>query len=181
MNDDDAAFKSRMILIKFDALQAPCGEDPDLYTDWLLVRELISALAVDFESLLWHGKLDRHAIQDCAKFLQQAVGKKRDRNVNLWGLLLYYMLNLNFMFQCGCEDQEDVFSWMINSVSRAMSEQTHHSSLVDQFVISVSKIRADAGSLGICNPLGPVERTIYWDKLRTKVCLLYTSPSPRDS
>ncbi len=167
VNDEDKAFQSRMILIKFDALRMSGEEDSELYNDWLMIRELISALAVDFESLLWNGKLDRQAIQDCAKYLQQAVGRQRDRNVNLWGLLLYYMLNLNFMFQSDSEDQEKVFEWMIHSVTRAAYEQTNHASVLDQFVLQVAKIRADKGTLGICGPLGAMNSTIYWDKMRT--------------
>jgi len=168
VNDDDKAFQSRMILIKFDELRMPNQEeDAELYNQWLMMRELSSCLAVDFETLLWNGKLDRHAIQDCAAYLQMVVGRKRDRNVNLWGILLYYMLNMNFLFQGSSEDQEDVFKWMIHSVSRVAYEQTNHSGILDQFVICVSKIRADCGTSGICNPLGPQDRTITWDKMRT--------------
>ena len=76
-----------------------------------MIRELLSALTPDFTTILHNGKLDRQAIQDCAAFLQAAIGRKRDRNANMWGILLYFMLILNMMFQCGKEEQKDVFEW----------------------------------------------------------------------
>ncbi|AUL80776.1 hypothetical protein [Pleurochrysis sp. endemic virus 1b] len=180
INDNDKAFMSRMILINFDALseeRVPRNEtqsqqevrearDTHLTSEWNAVRELMSALAVDFESILLDGKLDKHAIQDCATFMQIAIGRYRDRNANLWGLLLYYMLLTNYMFQCDAEDQEGVFEWMISSVTRAAFEYTNHASLIDQFVLAVEKVRADKTS-GLVNPLGPIDQTLSWDKMRT--------------
>ena len=85
INNDDAAYMSRELRIQFDALTARSeDDDPDLYNQWTLNRELMSALTVDFEAMTMNGKLDRCAIQDCASFLQQALGKKRDRNANLY-------------------------------------------------------------------------------------------------
>ena len=133
---------------------------------WLKVRELMSALAVDFESLLVDGKLDRYAMQDCASFLGLAVGKKRDRNVNMWAILLYYMLNINFLFQGCAESQEQVFEWMLKSVTQAAHEHNNHHSVLERFVISVASIRADDSSTAR-NPLGPMDRTIFWHNLRT--------------
>lgn len=54
---------------------------------------------MDFTTLHMDGKLDREAIQDCAQFLQVAVGRKRDRNANMWGALLYFMLVINLITQ----------------------------------------------------------------------------------
>ena len=76
------------------------------------------------------------------------------------------MLNINYMFQCGSEDQEQVFEWMIHTVTRTSDNQAN-GSLLEQFILAVSKVRADCGTLGICSPLGPQDKTIYWDKLRT--------------
>ncbi len=72
----------------------------DLGDQWDKIRELMSALMIDFSSLVINGKLDKPAIQDCVKFLQNAIGReRRERNVNSWGILLYFMLNINFMSQ----------------------------------------------------------------------------------
>ena len=87
-----------------------------------MIRELLSALMPDFASLLVDGKLDREAIRDCATFLQAAIGRKRDRNANMWGLLLYFMLQLNMLFQMEIESQDEVFNWMIKAVTRATYE-----------------------------------------------------------
>ena len=110
VNEEDKAFQSRYLLLSFDALDAQ-DDDPHLYSDWMQTRELLSALTPDFSTLLHNNKLDREAIQDCALFLQVAIGRKRDRNANLWGILLYFMLLINMMFQAGKEEQKEVFEW----------------------------------------------------------------------
>ena len=86
INEEDKAFQSRLLLIPFSALVVTGEERPNLYNQWLMIRELLSALMPDFASLLVHGKLDREAIRDCATFLQATIGRKRDRNANMWGL-----------------------------------------------------------------------------------------------
>ena len=122
MNEEDKAFQSRMLLFEFAALEAGDDVDPNLYDQWMMVRELMSALTIDFTTLHILGKIDREAIQDCAAFLQKAVARKRDRNANMWAILLYFMLVINMMSQCGSEEQEEVFEWMIKSVTRATYE-----------------------------------------------------------
>ena len=125
MNDEDKAFQSRLITIMFTALQHnEHSDDPELYSEWLMARELMSALAIDFETLLFNGKVDRHAIQDCAQYLQKSIGKKRDRNANMWGALLYYMLLINAMFQADSGNQEAVFEWMVKSTTVSYTHQT---------------------------------------------------------
>jgi hypothetical protein len=109
-------------LIEFTALEAAGEEDPNLYDQWILIRELMSALTIDFSTLHIDGKIDREAMQDCATFLQAAIGRKRDRNANMWAILLYFLLQINIMFQCGKEDQDEVFNWMIKSVTRSTFE-----------------------------------------------------------
>lgn len=105
-------------------------------------------------------------MQDCASFLGKAIGKKRDRNVNMYAILLYYMLVLNFLFQGCAESQEKIFEWMLKSVTEAAHEQNHHDSVLDRFIISVASIRAD-DSRTSRNPLGQMDRTIFWHNLRT--------------
>ena len=168
VNDGDKAYQSRQILIQYEPLDgAGDDDDPDLYNQWNACRQLSSALTPDLESLLWYKKLDREAMQDCAQFVQIAVGKKRDRNANAWGMLLYYMLNINLLFRCTKQDVDDVFDWMIHSVTGITYEFNKHASLIDQFVLAISRVRADEGDDGVSNPLGKMDETIYWDKLRT--------------
>ena len=86
-------------MLQFEKIICPEEEDPRLWNDFKLYQELLSALAPDLCSLLYNGKLDREAIQDCASFLNATVARKRDRNINLWAVLLYFMLVINYMFQ----------------------------------------------------------------------------------
>ena len=167
INTDDAAFQSRCLPIKFDKLVSAGKQDSDLYNDWMSCRELISALTPDFESLLLDGGLDHEAIMDCASFMQIAVSKQRDRNANLWGLLLYYMLNVRLMFQASCETLETVVHWVVTEATRHSQVHFAAPSLLEQFVLAVARLRADTGTDGVNGPLGLVERTIFWDKLRT--------------
>ena len=170
INIEDDAFQSRLIQIRFDKLLAQGVEDPCLYTDWNNCKELISALAPDFATLtLENGQLDDMAIKDCAKFMQMAVGKQRDRNANLWGMLLYFMVQIRLLFQSSCESLESVIEYCVTEA--VQHSQVHFSapSLLEQFIIAVSRLRADSASFGTANPLGPIERTIFWDKLRTNV------------
>ena len=85
VNEADPAFVQRMLLIPFNELNvAPVSESSaNLYSSWLMIRELLSSLMMDFSTLLWNGHLDSEAIRDCAAFLQAVIGRKRDRNLNL--------------------------------------------------------------------------------------------------
>lgn len=127
-----------------------------------MIRELLSALTPDFTMILWNGKLDRQAIQDCAAFLQAAIGRKRDRNANMWGILLYFMLQLNAMFQCDRDDQKQVFEWMVKSVTRSTYELNNHASVLEQFVLAVHNIQTTHA-----NPLGREHETLFWHNYRT--------------
>jgi hypothetical protein len=162
INEEDKAFQSRLLLIPFSSLVVTGEEDPNMYNQWLMIRELISALMPDFASLLVHGKLDAHAIRDCATFLQAAIGRKRDRNANMWALLLYFMLVLNMLFQETAESQEAIFEWMIKAVTRATYELNNHQSPLDQFVLSVNKCLTVRS-----NPLGRENEVIFWHNYRT--------------
>ena len=129
-----------------------------------MIRELLSALTPDFCTILYNGKLDRQAIQDCAAFLQQAIGRKRDRNANMWAILLYFMLMLNMMAQGGREEQEEVFEWMIKSVARSTYELCNHQSILDQLVLAIHKVQSTR-----TNPLGREQETISWHNYRTLI------------
>lgn len=161
VNEEDKAFQSRYLLLSFDALDAQ-DDDPHLYSDWMQTRELLSALTPDFSTLLHNNKLDREAIQDCALFLQAAIGRKRDRNANLWGILLYFMLLINMMFQAGKEEQKEVFEWMVKSVTRSTYELNSCTSLLEQFVLHIHKMW-----MTHANPLGREHETLFFHNVRT--------------
>lgn len=160
-NEEDKAFQSRLLLITFDSLKNTEDADPNLYSEWVACRELLSALAPDFASILHEDNLDREAIQDCAAFLQRAIGRKRDRNANMWAVLLYFMLTLNIMFQANCDAQVEVFEWMVKTVTRSMHELNSHQSILEQFVLHILKCKELRSS-----PLGREEETLYLHNLR---------------
>ena len=168
VNDDDKAFQSRLLTIPFKELKTTdteTADDPVLYNTFLLNRELMSACMPDMAMLgLWNGKLDKHAIQDWSQFLQKALAKKRDRNLNEWAKLGYFLSILNVCFQCGSEDQMAMMDWMLVSVTKATHELTNHAGLMDQFVIAILKVKETIAP----NLLGPnPDKMLFWHNLRT--------------
>ncbi|KAL3920131.1 MAG: hypothetical protein SGPRY_005366 [Prymnesium sp.] len=137
---------------------------PNLYSEWVACRELLSALTPDFASILWEDKLGRHAIQDCATFLQRAIGHKLDRNPNMWAVLLYFMLMLNCMFQASSNAQVEDFEWIVKTVTRSIYElnstRTSRSSSM-WFVLHILKCKELRSS-----PLDREKETIYVHNLR---------------
>jgi len=130
----------------------------------LLLRELLSALTIDFASILWKGKLDKEAIVDCASFMGAAICRKRDRSANMWGILLYFMLIVNFMFQAGEMEQKEVFVWMVKSVTRSTYEFNNHQSILDQLVLAIDKVLSTRSS-----PLNVKEDEVFfWHNYRTQ-------------
>lgn len=157
----DPALNSRMLRIDFDELRVDQDTEPNLYAHWTCVKELISALLPDFASLLWEGKLDSEAIQDCANFIQATVSTTRDRNANMWGVMLYFMLVLNALFQCTPDDQEAVFDWVVRSASRSIREISVQGGLIERFVLSVHRVLQLR-----TNPLGHESATLSLHNLR---------------
>ncbi|MGC6533915.1 MAG: hypothetical protein ACON4V_00020 [Parvibaculales bacterium] len=80
---------------------------------------------------------------------------------------MYYMLNLNMMFQCGVSEQEHTIEFVLGCAARSLGDLTANASLIDKFIIDVATLRADSGEVRANNPLGPVERTIFWHNFRT--------------
>ena len=167
VNENDAAFQSRLLTIPFKELRldADCEDDPNMYNEFLMTRELLSALAPDLQLMgLFDGKLDKHAMQDWANFLQKALGKRRDRNVNDWAKLGYYMALLNQAFGGDVDSVVAMLDWMFVGVGIACYELTNHAGLLDQFVIHVIRVR----EVITPNLLGPnPDKIIFWHNFRT--------------
>lgn len=165
VNDQDKAFQSRLVTIPFKAgSYDDAHHNPDMYNEFLLSRELLSALLPDLQLVgLWNGKLDKHAIQDWASFLQKALGKKRDRNLNEWAKLGYIFCLLNLLFQGNDKDQEAMFDWVIVVVTKATHELTNHAGVFDQFVISILQVTESVAP----NLLGPnPDKVLHWHNMR---------------
>ena len=167
INCDDKAFQSRMITILFKALKVPDDhvDDPLLYSEYATARKLASCLAPDMAQIgLWNGSLDREAIQDWASYLQAALGKKRDRNLNEWAKIAYIMSLLNYAFGASNSKQVAMVDWMMVTVTRATHELINHAGVLDQFVIAVLQIKDDMG----VNVLGPnPDKVLFWHNMRT--------------
>ena len=165
--EDDKAMQSRMITIPFAGLNVPEDhvDDPCLASEYMDARKMMSSLLPDLELLgMWNGKIDHEAIKDWAAFLQAAIGKKRDRNLNEWAKVGFIMSLLNYVFGASHAQQEAMFDWMIITVTRATHELVNHAGVLDQFVIAILQIREDMG----VNLLGPnPEKVIFWHNLRT--------------
>jgi hypothetical protein len=166
-NEDDKAMHSRMITMPFAALRVPedHADDPLLASEYMDARRMMSSLLPDLELLgVWNGKLDHEAIKDWATFLQAAIGKKRDRNLNEWAKVGFMMSLLNYVFGAPLEQQVAMFDWMIVTVTRATHELVNHAGVLDQFVIAILQIKENMG----VNLLGPnPEKIIFWHNLRT--------------
>lgn len=168
INMDDKAFQSRMITIPFKPLK--CGpddddDDPDLYNQFQLFRELLSACQVDLQMIgLYNGKLDKQAIQDTAQYLQKCLATKRDRNVNEWAKQLYIWVLLNVTCQNDSRDMEKTFEWVLKTVTRTNHELTNHAGVFDRFIIALLTAKEDIAP----NPLGPnPEKLLNAHNLRT--------------
>ena len=167
VNPDDKAFHSRMVTIPFKDLKCDPGEeeDPAAYNMFMHLRELMSALSVDLQQIgLWNGKLDKEAMMDWAKFLNKVLGKKRDRNINEWAKVSYIFSLLNLTFQCGYDDQVQMFAWILQTVTRSIKELTAHSNIIDQFIIQILHARENVAP----NLLGPhPDKVLFWHNIRT--------------
>ena len=165
VNEEDKAFQTRLLTIPFKDLKCDEEDDPHVYNDFMHMRELMSALSVDLQQIgLWNGKLDKEAIRDWAKFLGAVLNKKRDRNINEWAKLGYIFSLLNLAFQGNADDQDQMFTWMLSTVTRSIKELTAHSGIMDQFVIALLHAREKVAP----NLLGPnPDKVLFWHNLRT--------------
>jgi len=174
VNDKDQAFQSRLLTIPFKALKTnddPESDDPALYDRFLMSRELMSALMPDLAMIgLWDNhdgcgqKLDKEALQDWAQFLNKALLKKRDRNLNEWAKLGYIFCNLNLLFQGGMLQQEAMLEWMLVTVTKTAHELTNHPGVMDQFIIHILKVKETISP----NLLGPnPDKLLHWHNIRT--------------
>lgn len=125
--------------------------------------------------ILWHESACNHnRCLRCVLSCEFVPSTVRDHNYYLvwkfvrWGILLFYRLNINCMMQCGADEHAAVIEWIAHTVSDGADLSVQRSEL-EEFIIAVDQLRADAGSLASCNPLGPMEKTIFWDKLRTSI------------
>jgi hypothetical protein len=156
----------RLLLILFAPLQREEGDndDDDIYGQWTVCRQLMSALAADFENILHDGKLDSEALSDCCKFMQKATGVTLSRNANLWGNLLYYMIALEGISQAGRDKLDAIFEWICRQAPKQAYMATKHSSSLDSFILELDKCRRL-----VENPLVAEEKSVFHHNFRTNI------------
>ena len=157
-NKQDIPFQQRLLVVNFEPLVTDGHID---YSEWSVWRELLSSLTPDFDSMLVDGRIDANAIRDCTAYLEGVIGLKRDRSANMWGSLLAYMLNLNYMFQCEARNAETI-AWVAQHVCSAALDRCHSLSVLERFLLAVHSVRIESG----CSPLGFESRTIHWHCIR---------------
>jgi len=166
-NKSDAPMQSRMVVIEFEPLED--SETPDV-DRWAELKYTFSAIAPDIHDLFLtgEGKLDKHALDDCANYLEQLTETKRDRGTNLWAQMLYAMLVLDFCFDV--KRAEEIVEWVVHRAAGAKVLQTTRGGLgaAERFLVAFQKYRADKPEntrsvMGTATP----ENTIFWHNMRT--------------
>ena len=141
----DSAFQSRLITIEFDKLDdSLCASSVgDIMEVLMQTLPRISALMPVFETFgrLENGSLDRHAIRDCMEYMNQVIGRSRDRVANEWGKLSYFFFLLNSSLKVETRYHDDTFQWLINSMRNTIGDCDKSASVIDQFLIGVLKVR----------------------------------------
>ena len=128
------------------------------------LRYLSSCLTPDLTTLtLSDGKLDSAAISDCAQFVQAVIGSSRDRGANSWGILLYFMITLNFLAQADSDEMIKLLDYVTHHVSRTAYIVSKHTSRISQFILCVNLVRTELSS----NVTLAEDKCIFWHNYRT--------------
>ena len=143
----------------------PLETDPDSeLVDWKNILTVASCLQQDLATQLVNkkGEVDEAAIKDCVSFLDEALKKRRDRNVTCWGTILYFMLILNVIGNGTPERVEQIFEWVVKQSALAIREMARHSGVLEQFVISAHKVNEIK-----LNKLDAADRMLFHHNYRT--------------
>ena len=143
----------------------PLETDPDSeLVDWKNILTTASCLQQDLATQLVNkkGEVDEAAIKDCVSFLDEALSKRRDRNVTCWGTILYFMLILNAIANGTPERVEQIFEWVVKQSALAIREMARHSGVLEQFVISAHKVNEIK-----LNKLEAADRMLFHHNFRT--------------
>ena len=138
---EDTAMASRLLLLPFAVQQV---SDLDTDSAGLLngapMRELLSSLLQDFDSIRHKGELDAQAIEECTLYLQMAVGGNvLRRGISLWGCALYCMLVLERASQCAAADLARVIDWVVVQAASEAHASTNDG-LLRRFVVALGLV-----------------------------------------
>ena len=129
-NENDMAFLQRVIVIQFKPLDASAvdvSKSSEVFQRWGAAKKVVSCLLPDLEDILLGGELDTQAISDCCNWIGIYVDEKYARAANIWGFLLYYLLNLTYLAAGTMR--------ALNEVLEYISEQVFdHNKMTQKFV-----------------------------------------------
>lgn len=164
INECDEAFMQRLLLVTFPELQGDgLGWTQTQKTaQWTAHVELASCLLPVFTELLRNGKLDRAALSDCCTFMLKICAKTFSRNANLWGFVLYYLLQMTAMAQGDHDDFDEIFEYICKSVVKQDFIATRHQNVLDRFISAVQRVHALGPSR---DPAGSVN----WHNYRMRI------------
>ena len=139
---EDTAMASRLLLLPFVVQKA---SELDTDSAGLLngahMREILSSLLQDVDSIRLDGELDAQAIEECTLYLQLAVGNDvLHRGINLWGCALYCMLICERAAQCAAADLARVIDWVVEQAGCEAHASTIHDGLLPRFVVALGLV-----------------------------------------
>ena len=109
INESDSAFQQRLIVLHFQCMDSQPTHETT--TEWPATEEVVSCLLPDLEAIGCGGELDAPALKDCAMYASKLGQMKYSRCANMYGYLLYYLLNLTYLATDDAEALRDVFKW----------------------------------------------------------------------
>ena len=139
---EDTAMASRLLLLPFVGQKV---SELDTDSAGLLngshMREILSSLLQDVDSIRLNGELDAQAIEECTLYLQMAVGGDvLRRGINLWGSALYCMLIFERAAQCAAADLARVIDWVVEQAGCEAHASTIHDGLLPRFVVALGLV-----------------------------------------
>ena len=163
-NEKNPWMWQRTLLIIFQALEGDAEDNVQRSLEVGNMTKVISSLLPDLYGMLHEGKLDPYAIEDCHQFVQAHLGEKAGRNGEIWGTLLYYLLNLAGLAQ-GMDDKPRIFEFVCDTADRQHDIAQRFTTTLDQFIIEVYNCLTACAS----NPLTKETESIFLHNYRTDI------------
>ena len=162
-HERDDAFWQRNIFIHFAPLKTDSVDDStsaDDNMEWSACKKLLSALLPDLTELLYDGKLDALAINDCCTFMGAVINKKYCRNANGWGFVLYFMLLLETLALGKEAAWDPILEYITTQCGKQTFIASKFTSTLERFVLAIHRVR-NTTSL-----LDRAENVIFWHHFR---------------
>lgn len=158
-NDDDGSFQTRLLLFQF----VKVTEQIDSYAkdQFTALLRLVSALQPDLEDLRHDGKVDRTALDDCARFLDEAACTNNSRSTLMWAYVLYYRLQIEYITLGTPEQLGAVICQVTEQALGAHNDTSAVNNVLNEFLVKFEETR------NVSNPLNPhASEVIYLHNFR---------------